>query len=332
MKKIKACGLFLALMLCGWQSVAAQPTTPAPTPPHAASEVKSLFSDAYTPFSKFEYTYADWTGSTTKTIITPFGDSDEVLNIEGLTTGSTQNNAQISLGTCYLADKNYIHMDVYSPGNDVGIGEFSYYLVSGWGAKTACCNNWYNFTSTETHDQWVSIDVPMSEFKNQGLDLTNINILRIVRGKQGSTGNVVYVDNIYAYNDGESGGETGGEATGGGSTASEPTFSAAGNADLTTDVPLVSAPTPQRNASDVKSFFSDYYTSAYKFDEGQSYYGDLKTEKSIITINGTDDQILKIDNLANGAKANVSLGSANLADMDMLHMDIFSPGNEQGIG
>lgn len=54
--------------------------------------------------------------------------------------------------------------------------------------------------------------------------------------------------------------------------------------------------------------------------------------KSLITINDTEDQVFKIDNIVNGSKANVSIGSPNLSGVDMLHLDIFSPGNDQGIG
>ena len=48
MKRIsRICYLILAVMLCGWQSLYAQPSTPAPTPTRPQSEVKSLFSDVY---------------------------------------------------------------------------------------------------------------------------------------------------------------------------------------------------------------------------------------------------------------------------------------------
>lgn len=323
MKRIsRICYLILAVMLCGWQSLYAQPSTPAPTPTRPQSEVKSLFSDAYEQFAKFEIEYADWTGKTTKTIITPFGNTEKVLKIEGLSTGSEQNNAQISLGTCDLSDKGSIHMDIYSPGNNVGIGEFSFYLVSDWGGATASSGLWYNFEANGTYDKWIAVDIPLSVFKDAGVNLKTINILRIVRGKQGSPGTILYVDNVYAYD--------GGDDSGSG-TDLEVKIVANGSANLTTSVPLISAPTPTVDKANVLNFFSEHYEGG-KFDYAQADYGDPKTTKSLVTIEGTNDQIFKIDDLVNGSRANVSVGTANLSGKDMLHMDIFSPGNEQGIG
>lgn len=187
-KKTKRIAFVLATMLCGWQMMLAQPVSPAPTPTRAANDVKAMFSDAYPEkFGKFQIDYDDWNSDkflTTKTIVTPFGAADEVLKIEGLSTGSLQHNAQIALGTCNLSDMEYLHMDVYSPSEN-GIGEFSFYLVSGW-SKTVSCNVWYNFDTKQEYDQWISIDIPMSTFKNGGLNLAEINVLRIARGKQGA--------------------------------------------------------------------------------------------------------------------------------------------------
>lgn len=319
-KKTKRIAFVLATMLCGWQMMLAQPVSPAPTPTRAANDVKAMFSDAYPEkFGKFQIDYDDWNSDkflTTKTIVTPFGAADEVLKIEGLSTGSLQHNAQIALGTCNLSDMEYLHMDVYSPSEN-GIGEFSFYLVSGW-SKTVSCNVWYNFDTKQEYDQWISIDIPMSTFKNGGLNLAEINVLRIARGKQGAPGTIVYVDNVYAY----------GKAV---EPESDVKIVANGNANLTTDVPLISAPTPKVAAANVFNFFSDHYGDG-KFDYAQSDYGDQKTVKSLITINDTEDQVFKIDNIVNGSKANVSIGSPNLSGVDMLHLDIFSPGNDQGIG
>ena len=321
-KKTKKIALILTAMLCGWQTMLAQPGTPAPTPSREASDVKVMFSDAYSEkFGKFQIDYDDWNSDkflAEKTIITPFGTADEVLKIEGLSTGSLQHNAQISLGTCNLSDMEYIHMDVYSPSEN-GIGEFSFYLISGW-SKTVSCNVWYNFDTKQEYDQWISLDVPLSTLKNGGLDLTNINVLRIVRGKQGAPGTVVYVDNVYAYGKIDIP-----------EPEPEPGIVANGNANLTTDVPLIAAPVPKVAAANVFNFFSEHYGDG-KFDYTQSDYGDQKTVKSLITIEGTDDQVFKIEDIVNGSKANVSIGSPNLSGMDMLHMDIFSPGNDQGIG
>ncbi len=332
MNKLMKAGCLLAVALGVGHAAAQEPLEPAPTPTEDASKVYSHFSDAYEAQGKFDVTFGDWTGATAKTIVTPFADAPEehVLRIEGLTTGSVQNNAQVSLGGKNWSSYGYLHLDVYSPTEN-GIGEFGFYLLSGWSnSKTVDAGVWTEFTATgeNRHDKWISFDVPLSQFSSQGLDLTNVTIIRLVRGKKGAAGTVLYVDNVYVY--GESTG------SGGGDQPENPdelqsSFTPAGNVDLNTDVPLVAAPTPTHEASIVKSCFSNFYTGTYKFDPAQSDYGDPKTTKTLIQINGTDD-VLKIENLVNGAKANVSLGSPNLSDVNMIHMDIFSPGNDQGIG
>ncbi len=310
-------------MLLAWPVSAAWPTGPAPLPTADESTVVSIFSDAYPSQFKFQTEYADWNSDqfeTTKTVITPFDDiaDEHVLFVDGLSTGSTQHNAQIALGSCNLKGTDKLHLDIYSP-SDNGIGEFSIYLISDWN-KTVSCGVWYDFSEKNEFDKWISLDIPMSNFS--GLNLSNINVLRIVRGKKGPGGTAVYIDNIYAYGNGTTIPEPGkGEAT----------IKANGNADLTTDVPLIPAPVPVHASADVFNFFSNHYNNG-KFDYRQSDYGDLKTSKSFVTISGSDDEVFKIENLVNGAKANVSLGAPNLSGYDMLHLDIFSPGSEIGIG
>ena len=322
---MKKLSVVFTAMLGAWSLVAAPPTVPAPVPGADASTVKSIFSDTYTSTFKFQTEYSDWNSdqfAATKEVITPFaGNADEhVLYVDGLSTGGTQHNAQIALGTCNLSGTDKLHLDVYSP-SDGGIGEFSIYLISGW-SKVVSCGVWYDFSEKNDYDKWISLDIPMSNFS--GLNLSDVNVLRIVRGKKGAAGTTVYIDNIYAT---VGGGTTGGDDP---VQPGEPVIKAAGNPDLEAAVPPVAAPTPVHAAADVFNFFSNHY-GAGKFDIAQSDYGDPKTTKSIVTIEG-DDEVFKIENLVNGAKANVSLGAPNLSAYDMLHLDIFSPGSDQGIG
>lgn len=82
--------------------------------------------------------------------------------------------------------------------------------------------------------------------------------------------------------------------------------------------PTSSAPTPTHNPDQVKSAFCDSYTQFTKWD--YLTYGDAKG--STITING-DDHVAKYSPSGWGG---VGVGSRNVADMEYLHMDVYSDG------
>ena len=147
-------------MLSAWAISAAEPTEPAPFPTADGSTVVSIFSDAYTSQFKFQTEYADWNSDqfeTTKTVITPFDDiaDEHVLFVDGLSTGSTQHNAQIALGSCNLKGTDKLHLDIYSP-SDNGIGEFSIYLISDW-SKAVSCGVWYDFSEKNEFEDRKSV-------------------------------------------------------------------------------------------------------------------------------------------------------------------------------
>ncbi|MDR0680566.1 MAG: cellulase family glycosylhydrolase, partial [Dysgonamonadaceae bacterium] len=115
------------------------------------------------------------------------------------------NQAQISLGTCNLAGMDSIHIDIYSPGDDQGIGEFDFGLIFNWsGSNHVAANIWLNITEANLHGRWISFDLSLTRFIafNAGFDVSNINIIRLRRGGKGSPGTTLYVDNIYAYKSG----------------------------------------------------------------------------------------------------------------------------------
>ena len=135
----------------------------------------------------------------------------------------------VSLGGRKLNDMEYLHADVYSPASG-GVSQvrFGFALFSG-GEKYADAYN----TDTPA-GQWTSIDIPLSAFN--GYDFSNAQVFRMTMTK--TPGNTFYMDNVYFY------------------TTKE-------QADTR---PTVAAPTPKIDAANVRSCYSDAYTSSFEFN------------------------------------------------------------------
>ena len=78
--------------------------------------------------------------------------------------------------------------------------------------------------------------------------------------------------------------------------------------------PTVSAPKPTINADQVKSAFCDDYEAFTKWDRGHG------ATMETIQINGTDN-VLKFE----GEYCAINIGERNVADMEYLHADVYSP-------
>ncbi|MDR0694301.1 MAG: hypothetical protein LBF81_03260, partial [Prevotellaceae bacterium] len=394
------------------------PATPAPEPTHAQEYVKSIFSDYYNNNGQFVVNYDDWLAAGTtkprKEIITPFDvdPDDHLLFLDSLI---NSNVAQISLGAVSLTGRDSIHIDVYSPGGNNGIGEFEFSFYVGtnyWtNASWVQADVWYRITEQNRHDQWISLEVPVSKFVEKG---EYALVLRLRRGAQGSPGQKLYVDNIYAYtsqyvdhtpvvNSVTVSGSTAVQRntaaqykatvsgannpssavtwTLNGASSTATTLSTAGLltvaademaatlsiiatsdydpaksgsltvtlidppvmtvdavVDLTAALPPVPAPAPRHDPDSVVCLFSDVYT--YNPDKFVLSYSDWLAEgktactKEIVYPfeNSPAESLLKLDLLYNDNQAQISLGTCNLAGMDSIHIDIYSPGDDQGIG
>lgn len=176
--KLKSLSLALAIAAGTIPAFAQAPTTPAPTPAHSPDKVKSSFSDAYTPFTKWDRQH----GATMETI-TINGD-DHILKFTG-------DYVAVSVGGRKLNDMEYMHADVYAPETG-GVSQvrFGFALFSG-GEKYADAYN----TDTPA-GKWTSIDIPLSAFN--GYDFSNAQVFRMTMTK--TPGNTFYMDNVYFYN------------------------------------------------------------------------------------------------------------------------------------
>ncbi len=155
------------------------PTSPviaAPTPIHVEENVTSIFSDKYSDPAGVDY-YPDWGQSTTY----------EMVSING--------NAAIKYGNA-----NYQGIDIgedidvtafESVHIDVWSGDYSsipFFLISsGSGEKSVNLN--------VTPNQWNSIEIPLSEFTSQGLDISDIFQFKFDVGT--APGGTFYIDNLY---------------------------------------------------------------------------------------------------------------------------------------
>lgn len=185
-----------------------EPTEAAPIPGPAAEDVISIFSDVYADIPGTNFN-PNWGQSTVVSNVEVAGDSTLLyagLNYQGIELGSVQD----------LTEMVYLHVDFWS-ANSTALEVF---LISQSSGEKS-------FVFTMTNEAWVSVDIPLTHYTDQGLTITDIFQLKFV-------GNgTVYLDNLY--------------------------FSRVPS--ITVAEPTEAAPTPTADASNVISLFSNAYTN-----------------------------------------------------------------------
>ncbi|HEX6791122.1 MAG TPA: hypothetical protein VF247_07420 [Candidatus Krumholzibacteria bacterium] len=178
----------------------AAPTTAAPTPTLPASDVISLFSNAYTNVTVDTW-WAEWSHNySTFTEFKVAG--DDVKAYSNLTYAGIE-------FTSHLVNANamtHFHMDVWVPVPAVPNSQvFKVKLVDfgedgqyqGAPDSERELTYWYQSTPPLTAGEWVSLDIPLEDFMNgpSGLfDRAHLAQL-IVSG----TGNTLFLDNVYFH-------------------------------------------------------------------------------------------------------------------------------------
>lgn len=200
--------------------------TPAPTPTKDASNVISIFSDAYTNVP-VEYYNGYWAPYQTTQ-----GQADININGDNIIKYSQFNfvGVQFSQPTINATQMTHLHVDVQVQ-NTTGAGNSMKIALNDFGSDNAYGggnDSGFNLTVSNPSlpsGSWVSFDIPLSSFTG----LTNrANLAQIVfESATGITG--ILVDNIYLYK--------------------VPT------------APTTAAPTPTVAAANVISVFSDAYTN-----------------------------------------------------------------------
>lgn len=176
--------------------------------------------------------------------------------------------------------KGYIHFDVYS----VSGGTFELKIGVGFNSTVTTIAN-YSWPTLQA-GVWTSVDVPVLEFVKNGL-----NDAVTVQTVQFKGTGVNYVDNIYAW----------GEKV---------------VYVVTADVPV--APTPTRDASTVKSVFSDSYTPSQKGVTPQTFGGTLA--KKMPYKSDDTQSVLSVEKLGTSLS---TIDTWKIADMEYIHLDVY---------
>ena len=198
-----------------------EPDEAAPIPIQTASNVVSIFSDAYDDITVDTWR-TDWSSATLEDV-TILGNATKKysdLDFVGIETVSNPVNA---------ADMTHFHIDVWS-------ADFTFFGIKlvDFGADGAFAGDddvehQLDF-EMPTQGGWVSLDIPLADFT--GLTTTG-QIAQFILAGQPSGSTTVYVDNVYFYDDGS-------------------------GSEMLTE-PDEAAPIPTLPASDVISMFSDNY-------------------------------------------------------------------------
>lgn len=187
-----------------------QPVESAPTPPSRnPADVISIYGDAYQNLTNVNVN-PDWGQSGQGSSFTEFDlDGDKMLqyinlSYQGIEFGETVDASSMDM----------IHMDVWTA--DVTDLEIS--LINTTGEKP--------ITKALTADQWNTIEIPLTDYTDQGLTINDLIQIKLVGTPW--AGGTVFVDNIYFF-------------------------------AATASAPSTDAPTPTIPSSIVTSIFSDSY-------------------------------------------------------------------------
>lgn len=179
------------------------PTSAAPTPPaRAATDVVSIFSDAYTNIAVNEWGPNWGPSSSAITNLSVAGNATKLMDV---------NAGQVFAGIDFAPSKfdatpfTHFHLDFYIP-NPIPVGQVIVVKLSnhiGTGGETNAIDYTHPVT---TGGSWVSLDIPLSSFTYAGGSPTGTldrsAIAQIVLTAARADGNVpvdIYLDNIYFH-------------------------------------------------------------------------------------------------------------------------------------
>jgi hypothetical protein len=162
-----------------------QPLASAPTPPsRALVDYISIYGDTYTNVDGTNYN-PDWGQSGQGSGFAEFDlNGDKMLQYINL---SYQG---IGIGeTIDVSGMEYLHMDVWT----ANVAKMETSLINGQDGNSTEAPVWSDLTA----DEWTSIDIPISDYTDQGLTVSEIFQLKLVGDPW--AGGTVFVDNIYFH-------------------------------------------------------------------------------------------------------------------------------------
>jgi len=165
-----------------------QPIASAPTQPNRAEQdVISIFSSAYTDVAGTNY-FPDWGQGGQGSSWAMFNlNGDDMLQYINL---SYQGIALADGTSVDVSAMEYLHMDVWTSGDASRIETSIINNASGTVTEAPV---WSDLTAGE----WTTINIPISDYTDQGLTVTEIFQMKFV-GDPWAAG-TVFIDNIYFY-------------------------------------------------------------------------------------------------------------------------------------
>ncbi len=260
------------------------PLSAAPTPEEDASDVISIYSNSYQN-ETVDFYNGYWEFSTTISEEVQV-DGDDILRYTMLNFVGIQFTAP----TLNVSNMTHLHLDIWTPDATALPNSFKVLLVDLGpdGSFDGGDNSSHelSFTSpTLQTETWISLDIPLSNFT--GLT-TKTKLAQIVLS--GDLSNV-FMDNLYFYNGGNTGGPTG---------------------------PQTGAPNPTSAASDVISIFSDSYSNVQDIDFNPDWGQETVVTQEQIGGNIT----LKYENL--NYQGIQFANSQDVSEMEFLHIDYWT--------
>ena len=172
------------------------PLTPAPTPTRAASNVKSIYSDAYTNVSVNEWGPAWGPEASTITDFPISGNATKVIN---MTSGKVFAGIDFAPSKFNATEYTHFHFDYWTP-TPLNAGQVLNIKLSNHDGSGESNALEHTSTSLQT-GQWVSLDIPLANFT----PVTNANkgnIAQIVLSAARASLTdpfTIYFDNVYFY-------------------------------------------------------------------------------------------------------------------------------------
>ena len=163
-----------------------QPVESAPTPKsRPANKVVSIYSAAYDNLADTDF-YPNW-GQTTQ--FTEFDlNGDKMLQYTNINYQGVQFSAAQD-----VSEMEFLHLDVWT-ADLAALEIFPISVASGEKAVT----------KNLTMDEWTSIDIPISDFTDQGLSMNDIHQFKFVGSPWNASGfGTIFIDNLYFYKNSE---------------------------------------------------------------------------------------------------------------------------------
>ncbi|MEL0455325.1 carbohydrate binding domain-containing protein [Flavobacteriaceae bacterium SZ-1-7] len=165
-----------------------QPIASAPTPPNRQeTDVISLYSEKYNDVPDTNF-FPDWGQGGQGSSWAEFDlDGDKMLQYINL---SYQGIALADGTSIDVSGMEFLHLDVWTADEGISLETSLINNASGTVTEKPV---WSDLTAGE----WTSLDIPISEYTDQGLTVTEIFQLKFV-GEPWATG-TVFIDNLYFY-------------------------------------------------------------------------------------------------------------------------------------